>query len=51
MAVASTVGGFLGMVVARKIKQEQLRAVILLIGVTLTVVYAVKNYGLLSLWR
>lgn len=46
MAGASVVGGFLGMVVARRVRQDQLRAVILLIGVTLTAVYFVKNYGL-----
>jgi uncharacterized membrane protein YfcA len=52
MAVVSTVGGFLGMAVARRVKQEQLRAVILTIGIALTVVYAVKNYGLVKyVWR
>jgi uncharacterized membrane protein YfcA len=44
MALAGVVGGFLGMVAARRIKQEQLRAVILAIGVLLTVVYFIKNY-------
>jgi uncharacterized membrane protein YfcA len=48
MAVVSTVGGFLGMAVARRVKQEQLRVVILTIGIALTVVYAVKNYGLVK---
>jgi hypothetical protein len=34
------------------VKQEQLRAVILTIGIALTVVYAVKNYGLMRLlWK
>ena len=46
MALAGVVGGFMGMVAARRIKQEQLRAIILTIGVLLTVVYFVKNYGL-----
>jgi uncharacterized membrane protein YfcA len=44
MAIASTIGGFLGMFVARRIKQNQLRAVILLIGIVLTFYYFVKNY-------
>jgi len=44
MAIASTLGGFLGMVVARRIKQNQLRAVILLIGIVLTFYYFGKNY-------
>jgi len=52
MAVVSTVGGFLGMAVARRVKQEQLRAVILTIGIVLTVVYTVKNYGLMRyVWK
>ena len=46
MALAGVVGGFLGMVAARRIKQDQLRAIILTIGVLLTAVYFVKNYGL-----
>ena len=46
MALAGVVGGFLGMVTARRIKPDQLRAVILTIGVLLTVVYFVRNYGL-----
>jgi uncharacterized membrane protein YfcA len=48
MALAGVVGGFLGMVAARRIKQEQLRAVILTIGVLLTAVYFVKNYRLVA---
>lgn len=44
MAIASTAGGFLGMRIARRIRQEQLRAVILAIGVILTGVYFAKNY-------
>ena len=46
MALAGVVGGFLGMVAARRVRQDQLRAIILTIGVLLTVVYFVKNYGL-----
>jgi hypothetical protein len=45
MTVASIAGGALGMVAARRVKQEQLRAIILLIGVTLTAVYFYKNYA------
>lgn len=48
MALAGVVGGFLGMVAARKIKPDHLRAVILLIGVLLTAVYFVRNYKLLG---
>lgn len=44
MAAASIVGGFLGMSVARRIKPDRLRAVILMIGVALTGVYFAKNY-------
>ncbi len=44
MAIASIAGGFIGMAGARKIRQEYLRAFILLVGVTLTAVYFVKNY-------
>ena len=47
MAAASIVGGFLGMAAARKIKQDQLRVLILVIGAALTAVYFVKNYGLM----
>lgn len=44
MAVAAAVGGFLGMAVARRVRPEQLRAMILLVGVVLTGVYFAKNY-------
>lgn len=44
MAVVSIFGGFFGMALARKLKQEYLRAVILLVGATLTGVYFWKNY-------
>jgi hypothetical protein len=44
MAVASIFGGFWGMAVARKVKQDMLRAIILLIGVGLTVFYFATNY-------
>jgi uncharacterized membrane protein YfcA len=45
MAVAATIGGFIGMAMARRVKQEYLRAFILLVGVTLTGVYFWKNYS------
>lgn len=45
MAVAASFGGFIGMAVARRIKPDQLRAVILVIGVGLTIIYFVKAYG------
>ena len=48
MIAASSVGGFIGMAVARRVKQEQLRAVILTIGIALTLFYFMKNYGLLK---
>ena len=48
MALAGAVGGFLGMVAARRIKPDQLRLVILAIGLVLTVVYFIKNYRLLG---
>jgi uncharacterized membrane protein YfcA len=48
MACASTISGFLGMAVARKVKQEQLRILILLCGVLLTGIYFYKNYGFLA---
>jgi hypothetical protein len=44
MAVASTISGFLGMALARKVKQDQLRIIILLCGAVLTAVYFYKNY-------
>jgi hypothetical protein len=45
MAVASSVGGFIGMAIARRTKPDQLRLAILAIGVILTGVYFVKAYG------
>ena len=45
MAVSAIFGGFIGMAVARRIKPDQLRAVILIIGVALTGVYFWKAYG------
>jgi len=47
MACASTVSGFLGMALARKVKQEQLRIIILLCGALLTGIYFYKNYHFL----
>jgi uncharacterized protein len=44
MAAMSAVGGFLGIAVARKMPQNVLRAVILIIGVIVTVLYFLKNY-------
>ena len=44
MALASAVGGFLGISVARKMPQNTLRAVILIVGVLVTGWYFVKNY-------
>ncbi len=46
MATASVVGGFLGMAFARKVKQDQLRAIVLGVGVLLTSYYFAKNYRL-----
>lgn len=48
MAGAAAVGGFVGMVAARRVKPDHLRAVILAIGVGLTTYYFVHNYGLLK---
>jgi uncharacterized membrane protein YfcA len=45
MAVASIAGGFLGMVAARKVKADQLRIVILGIGVALSAYYFWIAYG------
>ena len=45
MAVASVVGGFLGMAGARRVRQEYLRVFIVLVGVGLTAWYFVKTYG------
>jgi uncharacterized membrane protein YfcA len=45
MAVASGFGGFIGMALARRIKADQLRLVILGIGVALTAYYFYNAYG------
>jgi len=44
MAAMSAVGGFLGIAVARKMPQETLRAVILIVGVLVTGLYFARNY-------
>ena len=44
MAVASAIGGFLGMRVAGKLKPEKLRYIILCIGITLTTVYFYRSF-------
>jgi hypothetical protein len=44
MAAASIIGGFWGMAVARKVKPDLLRAVILVIGIGLTGFYFAQNY-------
>lgn len=44
MVVASVIGGYVGMYAARRIKPDQLRALILLVDVSLTIAYFVKNY-------
>ena len=44
MAAASVLGGFWGMAVARKVKQETLRGIILFIGILLTGFYFATNY-------
>jgi uncharacterized protein len=45
MAVTSAVGGFIGMVAAGRIPQAWVRAIVLAIGGTLSVVYFVRAYG------
>ena len=45
MSIASSLGGFLGIAVARKMPQGVLRAVILVIAIGLTAVYFVKVYA------
>jgi uncharacterized membrane protein YfcA len=45
MVLASVAGGFLGMVGARKIKADQLRLVILTIGIALSAYYFYNAYG------
>ena len=44
MAITSSVGGFLGMAFARKVKPDNLRIGILAIGIALTCVYFAKAY-------
>jgi uncharacterized membrane protein YfcA len=44
MAVASFAGGYVGMAAARRVPQSYVRALVLLMGVTLTVAYFVKTY-------
>ena len=44
MAAMSAIGGFLGIAVARKMPQNLLRAVILVIGAIVTAIYFVKIY-------
>jgi uncharacterized membrane protein YfcA len=44
MACASVISGFMGMALARKVRQEQLRMIILLCGILLTGIYFYKNY-------
>jgi uncharacterized protein len=44
MAVMSALGGFLGIAIARKLPQNVLRVVILVIGVIVTTLYFVKIY-------
>ena len=46
MAGAAVFGGFFGMRVARRIKQERLRAIILAIGIGLTAVYFYRAYAM-----
>jgi uncharacterized membrane protein YfcA len=45
MAIASVIGGFLGMAAARRIKADQLRLVILVIGISLTGYYFYNAFG------
>jgi uncharacterized protein len=45
MVCASVFGGFYGMHIARRIKQEKLRMLILLIGITLTLIYFWRAYA------
>ncbi|MCL2639988.1 MAG: sulfite exporter TauE/SafE family protein [Phycisphaerales bacterium] len=44
MAIAATLGGFVGMQIARKMKADKLRILILTIGVLLTAAYFYKSY-------
>lgn len=45
MVIASIIGGFSGARLARRIRQEQLRAIILAVGVGLTILYFFRAYG------
>jgi uncharacterized membrane protein YfcA len=45
MAALSMAGGFMGISLARKLPQPALRAIILIVGVVVTAMYFVKNYG------
>jgi uncharacterized membrane protein YfcA len=45
MALLSMAGGFLGISLARKLPQPVLRGIILTVGVVVTGMYFVKNYG------
>lgn len=45
MAASAAAGGFLGMAWARRVPQDALRGIILLIGSTLTAVYFYRAYG------
>jgi len=44
MAVTATIGGFVGMQIARKMKADNLRIVILIVGTLLTAAYFYKSY-------
>jgi hypothetical protein len=44
MSIASVVGGFWGMAIARMVRRDGLRVVIILIGTTLTGLYFAQNY-------
>jgi uncharacterized protein len=44
MAVAAAIGGFVGMQIARKMKPDKLRLLILAVGILLTAVYFYKGY-------
>lgn len=48
MAAVSVVAGFIGMGVARKIPATALRAIILVVGISLTVYYFIDSYGLMT---
>jgi uncharacterized membrane protein YfcA len=44
MAIASAIGGFVGMAVAQRVPQTYVRAAVLLIGTTLSIAYFYKAY-------